>query len=88
MVGVEDDQQRVAADRPAVVGVVGDLVAVEQHRQRAARLVVPLRLGHLGALVVEPGDVLAALAAPHLALEEALAAQHRLLAAQRGSAGG
>src|SRR5207302_7805552 len=87
-VGVEQDQEGVAADPVAEIVAFGNQLTVEQHPQRAALVVGPVLVLHLGAVGAEPDDVLAAHAAAHLALEEVLAAQHRLGVAQREHAAG
>ncbi|HEY0409932.1 MAG TPA: hypothetical protein VGE42_06640, partial [Candidatus Dormibacteraeota bacterium] len=80
---MEEDQQGVAADALTAVVALGDEITGEEHPQRLPPLVGPVLVLHLGAVGAEPGDVLAAGAAAHLALEEVDSAQHRLGVAQR-----
>ena len=79
LVGVEQQQQRVADDPLAALVDLVDRVAVQPDAEPADVGRVPRVVGHLAARRVEPRDVLDVGAADAAALEELAAAQHRVL---------
>ena len=80
MVGVEQQQQRVADDRLAALVHVADQVAGQAHPQAPDEAGVPGLVGHLLAGGLEPGNVLDVGAADAAAQEELAALEDRLLA--------
>src|SRR5438445_355947 len=78
--GVEEQQERVVADRFPMLAVVAERLAVEKQPDRAQFRVTPVALGH--ATTVEPEPPRARQApVDRISSEEALLPEHLVLAA-------
>src|SRR5688572_23971150 len=76
MMRVEQQQEAVVANPPALVIDFAQRIAVEEHGKRLRVRLLPVVLGHLRPVRAEPGDVADALAAERPSLEPAAAPEH------------
>ena len=86
VVGVEEDGERVADDALALLAHLGDLIAGQHHAEAARVAGVPIGIGHLGAVRLEPVEVLDLRAVNGAALEKVAAAEDGLRSCAGASA--
>src|SRR5690606_1349082 len=78
-----EEQEKIAVDDDLTAFVVlVERAAREKHAQRARKAFVPLLLGHLRAVRIQPDDVSHGLASNSAILEKAAAAEHAVSASE------
>src|SRR5262249_1955953 len=79
LVGVEQDEEGLVPHRMSLVVDLLDGVPGELESEESALPVVPLLVGHLASVRLEPGEILDGGAADAAALEEAPAPEHGVI---------
>ncbi len=83
MIGIEQQNQAIVDDPLAALVGGGDFLAVQKNPNGLGQAVMPLLLGHLPAIGVEPEDVVHAGTMDRLPLEPFAPTQHRMFVAER-----
>src|SRR5258707_15622273 len=88
VVGVEEDEEAIVDDRLASLIRRGNALAAEEDADAAGKSVLPIVVGHLAAVGLEPADVADVNTAQRTAIEPAPALKDGMLAAERDHARG